>query len=67
LAHAVGSGQIGLHFATGKALEGFCPLVWCERRRPSKLDATGLGSGSAVTCTGKDQLAFELSEATKDS
>src|SRR5215472_470173 len=32
LRDAIGTGEIGLHFAIGKPLKGFCALVRCESR-----------------------------------
>jgi hypothetical protein len=54
LAHAIGTGEIGLYFAIGKPLEGFLSLVRCESSGTTEAHAAGFGTGSAVACTGED-------------
>jgi hypothetical protein len=41
-------------------------LVRRELSRPAEPHALGLRTGTAVTCTGDDQLALELREAAED-
>src|SRR5262249_10545806 len=67
LRDAIGTGEIGLHFAIGKTLKGFGALVRGESSRTTEAHATGLGTRSAVAGTGEDQLAFEFSQAGKNS
>jgi hypothetical protein len=54
LRDAIGTGEIGLHFAHGKPLQGFCALVRCESSRPAKSHPTVLGALPAFACTGTD-------------
>jgi hypothetical protein len=54
LRDAIGTGEIGLHFAHGKPLQGFCALVRCESSGPAKSHPTVLGALSAFACTGTD-------------
>jgi hypothetical protein len=51
---AIGTGEIGLHFAIGKPLKGFCALMRGECSGPAKAHAAGPGSGTAVTCASED-------------
>jgi len=67
LRDAIGTGEIGLHFAIGKPLKGFCALVRCESSGTTEAHATGFSTGSAVAGTGEDQLAFEFGQASKNS
>src|SRR5215475_908042 len=66
LRDAIGTGEIGLHFAIGKPLKGFCALVWCESGGTTEAHATGFSTGSAVAGTGEDELAFEFGQASKN-
>src|SRR5215472_11641764 len=67
LRDAIGTGEIGLHFAIGKAPKGFGPLVRCESSGTTKAHATGFSTGPAVAGTGEDQLTLEFSQARKNS
>src|SRR5215510_4018649 len=67
LRDAIGTGEIGLHFACGKPLQGFCPLMGCESSGTAETHATGLGTLSAFPGTSTDKLALKLSQATEDS
>src|SRR5215467_10674968 len=67
LRDAIGTGEIGLHFAIGKALKGFCALMRGECRGATVTHATGFSTGPAVAGTGEDQLALEFSQARKNS
>jgi hypothetical protein len=49
-----------------ESLKGFGALVGGQSRRPAEFHALGLGTGSAVARTGKDQLALELSQPAQD-
>jgi hypothetical protein len=60
LRDAIGTGEIGLNFAHGKPLQGFCALVWRESSGTAEFHATGLGTRSSVACTGSDKLSLEL-------
>src|SRR5215475_6138708 len=66
LRDAIGTGEIGLHFAIGKPLKGFCALVRCESSGTTEAHATGFSTGSAVAGTGEDQLALEFSKASEN-
>src|SRR5262245_57766412 len=67
LRDAIGTGEIGLHFAIGKPLKGFCALMRCESSGTAEAHATGFSTGSAVAGTGEDQLAFEFGQPGKNS
>src|SRR5215475_12783471 len=67
LRDAIGTGEIGLHFAIGKPLKGFCALVRGESSGTTEAHATGFSTSSAVTGTGEDQLTLEFSQAGKNS
>src|SRR5262249_4275789 len=66
LRDAIGTGEIGLHFAIGKPLKGFCALMRGECSRPPKSHATGFSTGSAIAGTSEDQLALEFSNASEN-
>ena len=51
LRDAIGTGEIGLHFAIGKPLKGFCALVRCESSGTTETHATGPGALPAFACT----------------
>src|SRR5262249_47283702 len=67
LRDAIGTGEIGLHCAIGKALKGFCALMRGECRGATETHATGLGALATVACTGEDQLALEFGQPGKNS
>src|SRR5215469_15087824 len=66
LRDAIGTGEIGLHFAIGKPLKGFCALVRCESSGTTETHATGLGALPAFACSGTNQLALKLGQATEN-
>src|SRR5262249_370357 len=66
LRDAIGTGEIGLHCAIGKALKGFCALMRGECRGATETHATGLGALPAFACTGTNQLALKLGQATEN-
>src|SRR5215469_13798658 len=65
LRDAIGTGEIGLHFAIGKALKGFCALMRGECRGATETHATGLGALATFACTGTNQLALKFGQATE--
>src|SRR5262249_16552357 len=65
LRDAIGTGEIGLHCAIGKALKGFCALMRGECRGATETHATGLGALATFACTGTNQLALKLGQATE--
>src|SRR5262245_21881646 len=48
---------VGLCFPVSKPLERFCPLMGCQGTRSPEFHATSLGTHSAITRAGEDQLA----------
>jgi len=60
------SRYVGLRFALCEPLDRFLPLVWRESRGTTETHATGLGALPAFACTGTNQLALELSQATEN-
>src|SRR5215510_11785113 len=54
LRDAIGTGEIGLHFAIGKPLKGFGALMRGESRGTTETHATGFSTGSAVAGAGED-------------
>ena len=50
----------GLCLAILESLDGLPALVGRQLRRAAEFHTTGHCAGTAITCTGKDQLALEL-------
>jgi hypothetical protein len=50
----------GLCLAILESLDGLPTLVGRQLRRAAEFHTTGHCAGTAITCTGKDQLALEL-------
>ena len=65
MAHTIGPRQIGLRSAFREPLDGLMTLVRSQDRRTTKFDSTSLCTGSALTRARTDELALELSNASK--